>query len=582
MIKYTTARSCFKPYKRRLTTLSRNTIGNPSSALEGYLENKTSIRQSDKFAINLTNQTASRIFNKILAKSNYDVAQFVKNLEKWLDEFTISESVEQANQEVSINLAFIISAVLDLISWGGSIEISESQVWISKTKTEINDNLNSNRMRSAMTLLKKGDVEYHAPIDSETALRLLKDGVIYLDLATPSNLISADIFRRGVTTWSMPYRGREGRSARFVLWCELEDLNAPIGIIEVGDDAPYSPLRDNALGFTDYDPNLVSPLKLADRLTKLRSAIRKEGLPLDPSLEIAKFLEVWSALQFDKKEVRELSNNSAIKKRLSYLNRIIQGEACLRGLEPWDEKLIAASIRAIKDVTLNRVHTEIVICGALPPFGNLLGGKLVAMMMNHPKIRATLDRDIGILLSDSFDKVQLEEWLPRFGPLLATTKGLFPNHSAQYNRLGIPSGSGQIKLDKLGSTLGHTMSHISDKTMSFAVAINELLGENGISREYGTGGAKRQRILQKAAMTVGIEPEALYADVTRPVYGASYVENCQSVVLGGEAPRWKDQGMITLSDKSYEEFAISMWREKWLPKAQIRLIKNQIGVGIDD
>jgi hypothetical protein len=582
MIKYSTVHACTKPHKRRLIKLSRNSLGNQLSEAENFLEDSTKLQLADKFLIQINNQSAARIFNKILAHSNYEGNLFVSNLGKWLDNFTLSDPGSDPNHEVGINLAFIISSILDLISWGGSIEISESQVWISKTRTEINDQQNSNRMRSAMSLLKKGEADYAAPIDSLSALKFLSSGHVYLEQASPSNLVSADIFRRGVTTWSMPYRGREGRSARFVLWCELEGKKLPIGIIEVGDDAPYSPLRDNALGFTTFDPAQVSPSKVADRLTKLRSAIRKEGLPIDPSLEISQFLKEWKELNLDSREVRDKTSNSSIKKRLSYLNRIVAGEVCLREIEPWDDKSIAAAIRAIKDVTLNRVHTEIVICGALPPFGNLLGGKLVAMMMNHPKVRATLDRDIGILLSESFDKKKLEEWLPRFGPLLATTKGLFPNHSSQYNRLKIPSSSGYIKLDKLGSTLGHTMSHISNRTMSFAVAINDLLGQNGISREYGSGGAKRQRILQKAAMTVGIEPEALYADVTRPVYGASYVENCQAVVLGGEEPRWKDQGMLKIVDEVYEDLALKLWRDKWLPKAIGRSTNIESGVTNND
>jgi hypothetical protein len=203
-----------------------------------------------------------------------------------------------------------------------------------------------------------------------------------------------------------------------------------------------------------------------------------------------------------------------------------------------------------------------------------LGGKIVAMMMNHPLVRATLDRDIGILLAGSFDRDKIEEWLPRFGPLLTTTKGLFPNHSAQYNRVRIPVGLKSLKLDKLGLTQGQTMSHISDRTMSFAVEINLRMGEKGVSREYGSGGAKRQRILQSAARVVGLDANGLYADVTRPVYGCLFLSNSQGVVLGGQTPEWKDTDMPFQDSKDYEDAVLRLWRDKWLRSAENRQQKE--------
>jgi hypothetical protein len=110
--------------------------------------------------------------------------------------------------------------------------------------------------------------------------------------------------------------------------------------------------------------------------------------------------------------------------------------------------------------------------------------------------------------------------------------------------------------------------------MSFAVEINVRMGEKGISREYGSGGAKRQRILQSAARVVGLDSSGLYADVTRPVYGCLFLTNPQGVVLGGETPEWKDTGMRSQNSKDYENAVLRLWRKKWLPSAENRqLIK---------
>jgi hypothetical protein len=530
---------------------------------------------TEKFRILLDDAHAQRHLNRMLQTSNYSVPDFVQSVSKYLDdEFRDDLHSIEGYSQSKLQLLFALSAIQDLISWGSSLDIIESQLWLTKTKEEINNNQNAGNLRGAMTSLKTSEISYFAPITQEAALDILKEGKLQLELVSPKNIESSEIFRHGVTTWSMPYRGREGRSARFIVWIVGNDAKYPLGIMEVGDDAPYSPLRDQALGFSV--PDQKSPLneKLKDRLFELRKTMINENLPIDPSLALEDFKNAWENLSLDEKSVRDSYSDGSIRKRLGYLNRIFQGELALSPDGTWNERDIAAAIRAIKDVTLNRVHTEVVICGALPPFGNLLGGKIVAMMMNHPLVRATLDRDIGILLAGSFDRDKIEGWLPRFGPLLTTTKGLFPNHSAQYNRVRIPVGLKSLKLDKLGLTQGQTMSHISDRTMSFAVEINLRMGEKGVSREYGSGGAKRQRILQSAARVVGLDANGLYADVTRPVYGCLFLSNSQGVVLGGETPEWKDTDMPFQDSRDYEDAVLRLWRDKWLRSAVNRQQKE--------
>jgi len=543
-----------------------------SANLNDFSINSNSSRvETEKYQILLSDSHAQRQLNRMLQLSNYSIPEFEKSVLDFLE----SENCEVVAQiqdlkESKLHLLFALSAIQDLISWGSTLDVLESQLWLGKTKDLINRNENSENLRDAMTSLKSSEISYFAPTTSEDALEMLRNGELRLELVSPKNNETSDLFRQGVTTWSMPYRGREGRSARFILWITNKGVKHPVGIMEVGDDAPYSPLRDLTLGFSIPEKESLLNVKMKNRLFELRKAIIPSDLPIDPTLELDEFTKAWISLSLDNKSVRDRYLDPSVRKRISYLNRIYSGEFALSTNDRWNEKDVAAAVRAIKDVTLNRVHTEVVICGALPPFGNLLGGKLVAMMMNHPLVRATLDRDIGVLLAGSFDKYKIEKWLPRFGPFLTTTKGLFPNHSSQYNRVRIPLGEGSVKLQKLGLTQGQTMSHISNRTMSFAVEINSRMGDKGISREYGSGGAKRQRILQSAARHVGIDANALYADVTRPVYGCLFLSNSQGVVLGGESPEWKDDGMPAQTAQEYEGVALSLWREKWLGVAENR------------
>lgn len=553
-------RAVFQSYNAMSADLNESPLNSTSPRIE-----------TEKFQILLSDSHAQRQLNRLLQQSNYSIELFEKSVLNFLDKECVEGDANiKEIKDSKLHLLFALSAIKDLISWGSTIDVLESQLWLGKTKDLINRNDNSENLRDAMTTLKSSEISYFAPIDSDDALVMLKEGELRLELVTPKNTETSDLFRQGVTTWSMPYRGREGRSARFILWITNKDVKHPVGIMEVGDDAPYSPLRDQTLGFSLPERESQLNEKIKNRLFELRKAIIPRDLPIDPTLELDEFMTSWNSLSLDDKSVRDRYSDPSVRKRISYLNRIYHGELALSSTESWNEKDVAAAVRAIKDVTLNRVHTEVVICGALPPFGNLLGGKLVTMMMNHPLIRATLDREIGVLLAGSFDNVKIEKWLPRFGPLLTTTKGLYPNHSSQYNRVRIPLVNESVKLQKLGLTQGQTMSHISNRTMTFAVEINSRMGDKGISREYGSGGAKRQRILQSAARQVGIDPNALYADVTRPVYGSLFLSNPQGVVLGGESPEWKDTAMPSQTAHDYEREALRLWREKWLGIAENR------------
>ncbi len=549
--------------KPDLGPVTRNSDTKPAMDLCRDSSNEVlSVDEKDAiYSISLSDQKAHRILNKILQLSNYDAKTFVIEIEKWHKKIENEHQGNLALMDASLLSAnFAVSVILDLLAWGVDVEIVESQVRIVKHNNKLNSTFKNDSIRESMSGLKNKVIGYELPVDSVEALKLIQSGKFQLDKIFPTNQIDSEIFRTGITTWSMPYRGREGRSSRFILRVIHNKTSVPCGIMEVGDDAPFSPLRDKELGFfaPARDSDLNSAIAL--RLNSLRMCMRKDDMPVDPTIEIEDLYKIWTNKDLGKFK----SHNSKIRKRMNYLSRIMKAEIALSNLDLWNENDVNAGIRAIKDVTLNRVHTEIVICGALPPFGNLLIGKMVAMMMNHPDVRSSLDRDIGILLQDTFDFQKLEAWLPRYGPLLITTKGLYPKHSAQYNRVRIVKNDGYIPLRKLGSTIGQTMSNISDRTMKLAVEINVRLGDKGVSREYGSGGSKRQRIIQKASTVVGINPAVMYADITRPVYGLSLISNSQEVVLAGKKPEWRDLAGVIEDPRAYEELTALLWRKQWL------------------
>ena len=216
---------------------------------------------------------------------------------------------------------------------------------------------------------------------------------------------------------------------------------------------------------------------------------------------------------------------------------------------------------------------EMTICGALPPFGEFLAGKLMAAMGLHPHVRSLVDRPIGSIAASTFNVAQLAGLLPKSGLLFLTTKGLYPGHSAQYTGVKFPGDSGSvIPLKKLGHTSGQTTSHLSDTTMRLATEFAGRKDVTSISRSYGSGGAKRQRSLEKTVRLLGLPGSVVHAQLSRPVYGVQLVENIREVCLFGEEPVWIATPFGRRQDpEQYMKEAASLWRHRYAEKVANRI-----------
>jgi hypothetical protein len=176
-----------------------------------------------------------------------------------------------------------------------------------------------------------------------------------------------------------------------------------------------------------------------------------------------------------------------------------------------------------------------------------------------------LDRDVGSITRSLFDD-SIEKFLPRHGTLLVTTKGLFAGHSAQYNRVTIVGERGPISLAHVADTVGTTTSLLSDQTARLAEAfLRHETSSRAISREYGSGGGKRQRTIESAALSVGLHEAIVHAKFHRPIYAVGFVANLPSVALLSEPPEW----LIDPSEdaESFERRSLANWKARWLPVA---------------
>lgn len=471
-----------------------------------------------------------------------------------------------------------LSLLHDLNNWGADFEFFESclYIWLPEIGPTSNDPITKSRIRLAMQRLKSEEFSFEQALCLDEATEFISSGVLELESASAMGGEVAQTFREGVTTWSMPYRTREGRSERFVLYFSIGNRRIPAGILEIGDDAPHNPPRDRVMGLSrkKHEFSGLELQTLADRFYSIRRCLHPEGLPenyRDPIDTIDLDLsELKKSGKGREGSLKEISAN----KRITYLYRLLSAEAVCRGLSDADSAF-AEGLRVIRDLSIPRVNVELTICGALPPFGQLLIGKLTAAMAAHPLVRRFVDREFGQIARSVFDTNRLRELFPNHGAIFITTKGLFPGHSSQYNGVVVPGvGPESLKLKKIGDTEGKTSSHLSDRTMRLAVMTLEERDGNKISRVYGAGGAKRQRTITEAVRCLGLPSDLSHAQISRPVYGLSLVGNLDRVVLYNESPNWLTDPFASLADESSAEYEISalvLWRNRWLQKAISRV-----------
>jgi hypothetical protein len=117
---------------------------------------------------------------------------------------------------------------------------------------------------------------------------------------------------------------------------------------------------------------------------------------------------------------------------------------------------------------------DLIVCGALPPYNFLLGGKLVAMLMVSPRIVHDYRQKYQYAVSDIASKMKQTEVVRDPMLVFLGTTSLYHVGSSQYNRIAIPlvdDNTTKITYQEYGKTLGFGSVHFSEVTIQ---ALNEL------------------------------------------------------------------------------------------------------------
>lgn len=226
-------------------------------------------------------------------------------------------------------------------------------------------------------------------------------------------------------------------------------------------------------------------------------------------------------------------------------------------------------VEALKARRAGANMLEVTTCGAIGAYGQLLGGKLVALMMLSPEVaadyRAAYDRPSIISSQMKNSPFIRDNALVYLG-----TTSLYVHGSSQYNRLRLPAGTiapdqPELKWVPIGQTTGFGTVQFSTET---ARAIDALLSSRNEFRDvnsvFGEGTSPKLRKLKAGMRLIGFPPDSvLRHQQRRLIYAAP---------LSGEARDWLLERTTVLTSylENPERFRSAsgriaeFWRARWL------------------
>ncbi len=214
------------------------------------------------------------------------------------------------------------------------------------------------------------------------------------------------------------------------------------------------------------------------------------------------------------------------------------------------------------------------VCGAIDPYRQLLGGKLIAML--------TTSDEVIELLRQKYDgkRTQISEEIKDSRPALITVTSAL-GRSSIYNRLRYKQ---RYLLKSKGYTKGFGHFHFSP---TLYADLLEVAKEHPsyAGTEFGAGANWKIRTLRQALNLLGVSSNYMQHGLTREVFLGELASNSMSFLRG-------ETNELDYHFASIEEIA-DFWKERWLlPRSELKLgisefdseslrISKEIGLEMD-
>jgi hypothetical protein len=224
---------------------------------------------------------------------------------------------------------------------------------------------------------------------------------------------------------------------------------------------------------------------------------------------------------------------------------------------------------ALKELKKERAGSDmmnIMVCGAIPPYNEILGGKLVAMSLCGPKVIEAYKEKYGGHKSEIASAMKGEAVEKSNELVFYDTTSLFEVGSAQYSRIRIPvEEDEEIEYKQLGYTSGYGSIQFGPSTREPLAKLNELVeGRQVVRGRFGEGVSPRLRKIRRGLKNCGLDGELLRHDSRRIVYGVELARNGTEYLRGEvESPEYY-WDFVDIEEE--QQSIYNHWKTRWVSK----------------
>ncbi len=231
---------------------------------------------------------------------------------------------------------------------------------------------------------------------------------------------------------------------------------------------------------------------------------------------------------------------------------------------------INTALSAIKSHRIGTNLLEITTCGAVAPYNQILGGKLVALLLLSPEVAADNKRRYGQEPAIIRSQLKNMRVVPDSTLVWLGTTSLFAHGSSQYERLRLPAGvvapdQPEIRFSYLGNTTGYGTVQFADETVrALECVMRNKRGYRDVNGVFGEGASPRLRKLRSGLDEIGFNADlTMIHHQERRIYGIPLFDQAAAYLCGLDSALPDYVAKPELYADATERIA-EFWRKRWL------------------
>lgn len=427
-----------------------------------------------------------------------------------------------------------------------------------------------------------------------------------------------DIWRYFRHTWANQYSSTPGRTMQILVRDRATPFHSVIGIAALGSPVIQIAERDRAIGWHSY--RLLQALEespseryaswVMQRLDKSMSELYVEDLIEDglywPHLWKSPDQEAIDRLRAEAEKCRrahqrfgrrgDFSGDKAADDRwvrrartdlyrskrctlladllrwrralMPYLTPRASTEGLLSALgRPEARAAIAGVIRRAKADAIGTEMADLTVCGAIAPYSEVLGGKLVSMLAVSPSIVRSYHERYSTYESEIASSMAGRPIRRPSNLVFIGTTSLYGAGSSQYNRLRMPAsvleGRADLEFRVFGRSRAFGTSHLSEATVQSLARLAEQANVGArVNSIFGEGVNPKLRKVRGGLDLLGWPSDVLLRHRReRIAYGVFLADNVLDYLLGIDTlPKY----LAPLKRTDDAQRVGRWWIERWL------------------